>query len=71
MKADIQIDATGSLYYLTPMNEKGWNWIAENVESESWQWQGLSLAVDHRYAEDIALGARAEGLKVSTAFCYF
>ncbi len=71
MKADIQIDCAGSIYYLTPMNEQGREWIDSHLETESWQWQGLSLAVEHRYAEDIALGARADGLSVSTAFCYF
>lgn len=68
---DIQVDASGGVFYVTPISPEGREWIDENVQSEPWQWTGASLAVDHGYAADIVLGMRADGLTVSTAFCYF
>lgn len=36
-------------------------WLASNTEAEAWQWQGESLHVDARYAEDVFAGVRDAG----------
>jgi hypothetical protein len=68
--ADVRCDAAGSVVYVTPMTESGREWVADNLSLESWQWQGESFAVEHRYAQELVLGMRGDGLSVSTAFCY-
>jgi hypothetical protein len=38
-----------TVYSLTPKTKKCLEWIKENVYSESWQWLGKSLVVEHRF----------------------
>ena len=61
---DICIDHCGSIVMVTPMTAAGRDWIDENVASEDWQWMGLSLAVDVRYAENLVEGMQEAGLTV-------
>ena len=48
--------------FFTPNSEAAAKWFDENVESDSWQWIGNSLAVEQRYAQDLAHGLLDAGL---------
>lgn len=69
--ADVRVDADGSLVLFTPLTDAGRAWIDEHTETEPWQWLGPALCVEHRYAADLVHGMRNDGLKVSTAHCWF
>ena len=64
--SDITINNQGTIVLITPVTNAGQVWMWSNVESESWQWVGPSLAVDQRYADAIAEGAMGDGLNVTS-----
>ena len=43
----------GTIVTFTPLDDGARDWLRDNVQAESWQWQGETLAVDHRYAPPI------------------
>ncbi len=69
--ADIRVNADGTIVLFTPLTAAGRAWIHHHTHSEPWQWLGDSLAVEHRYAGDLVQGMRKDGLKVSTANCWY
>ena len=62
---DVATDGCGSITMLTPLTKAGRDWMAEHLETESWQWMGLSLAIEPRCAEAIIVGMYADGLVLS------
>lgn len=64
VSADIEVENGGSLFLFRPLTDAGREWLNENVAAESWQWFGGALAVEHRYAGDLAQGAQEAGLRV-------
>ena len=60
---DIQIENHGSLFLFRPITDEGKEWLKESV-SEDAQWFGNALAVEHRYAGDLAEGVESAGLKI-------
>lgn len=69
MNTDIQVDWGGSIYFLRAVSDAGKAWIEANVEqNEETQHWGGAIVVEHRYIMDIIIGARADGLKVTTNF---
>lgn len=68
--ADVRCDASGSIVMITPLTAEGRDWMEENLPSEPWQWYAGGLAVEMRYADDIVIGMRDDGLSVSTANFY-
>ena len=61
---DVRVNDQGSVVLLQPITEAASDWIDENIESESWQWFGGALAVEHRYADAIIEGMQSDGLGV-------
>jgi len=61
---DIRIHDDGTVVGFTPLTDAARDWIDENVESESWQWLGETLFVDHRMARPLAHGMAADGLEI-------
>jgi hypothetical protein len=61
---DINIENHGSIFLFHPNTPEGGRWLEENVQSESWQWFGKALSVDHRYAQGLAAAALDDGLSV-------
>lgn len=59
---DIVVNDQGTIVMFSPQTEFGRNWLKENTRSESWQWLGDALAVDHRMAQDIIEGMQADGI---------
>lgn len=65
MMIDVQINDQGTVvaFIFTSINAK--EWAKENLQTESWQWLGDStLAVDHRFANDIISLLQEEGFVV-------
>ncbi len=61
---DVHVGNHGSIFTFEPRSAAAREWIADNVQSESWQWIGGALSVDHRYAQDLAQGMLDAGLVV-------
>ena len=51
-----------SVYLITPLTSECRNWLKENV-SEDAMYLGPSLAVEHRYVEDLVLGLQEQGFR--------
>lgn len=64
MAYDFEVNDQGSIVLITPMNENASEWMGENVQTESWQWMGPSLGVDHRCAQALLDGIEEEGFTV-------
>jgi hypothetical protein len=58
---DIEVENHGSIFLFRPLTNAGSEWLNENTDG---QWFGNALAVEHRYAFDLAQGAIDDGLKV-------
>jgi hypothetical protein len=59
--ADIEISNQGSIFLFLPITAAGREWIDENVQEDA-QFFGNALAVEHRFAGDLAEGMAADGL---------
>jgi hypothetical protein len=67
MEVDFTVFSDGpypSIYLLTPHTPAARAWLGENVQAESCQLIGISLAVEHRYIAEIVEGIRAAGMDV-------
>jgi hypothetical protein len=67
MKVDFTVFSDApypSIYLLTPHTNAARAWLGENVQAESYQIIGTSLAVEHRYIAEIVQGIRAAGMEV-------
>ena len=56
-----------SVYLITPLTRECEEWLKENV-SEDAMYFGHSLAVEHRYVEDLIGGLEQEGFKYQRDF---
>jgi hypothetical protein len=61
---DITIDDCGSVTMLTPMTEQGREWIGANLDADSWQWLGGSLAVEPSMVPALLEAMIDDGLEV-------
>lgn len=50
---DFLIRNEGTVVMFTPISDAAKTFLREQVQSESWQWMGESLCVDHRPAYDL------------------
>lgn len=58
----MQVTDHGSIVSFQPANEQEYSWMQDNLQTESWQWLGRNLNVDHRFADDIIALMQEEGL---------
>lgn len=58
---DLQFSNCGFAVSCAPMTQAGQDWLAENLAGDTLEWSG-AIMIEHRYLEDIVLGARADGL---------
>lgn len=65
LNSDLFIENQGSVFAFIPLTERAGAWLCACVASESWQWLGGVLVVDHRFARDLAERAVAHGLVIS------
>jgi hypothetical protein len=61
---DFNINDGGSIVSITPLTAQAREWMTDNVHTESWQWMGPTLAVDHRMAQDLIDGINDAGFSV-------
>lgn len=62
-ETDVQVENHGSIFLFRILTDAAQSWVDENVSEEA-QWMGNGLAVEHRYAEDLAQGMLNAGLNV-------
>jgi hypothetical protein len=58
---DFTVRDEGTIIMLRPNTDAARDWLDENVQSESWQWQGMFLCIDHRVAQPLIDGIEEEG----------
>jgi hypothetical protein len=64
--ADLIFEHYGALVLVHPNSEQGRDWLDEHCEEgEEHTYFGDALVVEHRYAADLALVAKTDGLVVS------
>ncbi len=61
---DFQIERTGNLVRVTPMNDAAREWLDENCQTEGWEWMGPTLHVDARMAPPIVQGITDAGFTI-------
>lgn len=61
IKADIQVENHGTLFLFRPLTPEGKEWLETATVTEPWQWLGGALAVEHRYANNLAEAAHYDG----------
>jgi len=64
MPADVLIENHGSIAMFTPMTPAAHEWVDDNVEVESWQKMGPSIACEPRCLDNLVEGMREAGLVV-------
>ena len=62
--ADINITNNGSVFSFQPVTKAGKDWIEKNVQTEPWQWLGDTLAIESRFAGELADGMISDGLEI-------
>lgn len=55
------VNDQGTVVIFTPEGDLEYEWMMINLETEAWQWQGKSLVVDHRPAQDLIEVFQHEG----------
>ena len=61
---DVLIENHGSIAMFTPMTPAAREWVEENVEVESWQYMGASIACEPRSLDNLVQGMEEAGLVV-------
>lgn len=51
--ADIVVRDYGTMWSFTGQTEAGRGYLADDLQTEGWQWHGTVLMVDHRPARDL------------------
>jgi hypothetical protein len=59
---DVLVANAGTVFTFCALSTRATEWIEENVQSESYQWLGAVLVVEHRYAWGLAQGMKDAGL---------
>ena len=62
--ADILVECHGSVYLFIYQSDHGREFLVDECETESWQWIGSNLAVDHHIAADLVATMVDHGLTV-------
>lgn len=61
---DLKVENHGTIFLLRPVSATGQEWVDEHIPDDA-QMLGNAVAVEHRYIEDIVIGAQSDGLVVS------
>jgi hypothetical protein len=63
--ADLAVHNHGSIFLLQPTSVAGSEWIDQHIPEDAMTW-GDSIVVEHRYIEDIVIGAQYDGLEIES-----
>ena len=67
IEVDVRVQNEGTIFVFHLQTPKAREWVGVNVQAEDYQWFGAhggGLAVEHRYARDLAEGMKLAGLVV-------
>lgn len=59
---DVLVSNAGTVFVFCAITPAAKQWVAENVQSEPWQWFENALVVEHRFAWGLAAGMKDAGL---------
>ena len=59
---DVLVANAGTVFTFCLLTARAKTWIDDNVQTESNQWLGSVLVVEHRYAWGLAVGMQQDGL---------
>jgi hypothetical protein len=65
MGPDVLIRDEGTLWIFNPLTPFAQQWFAEHVQSEPWQWLGMFLVVEHRFAMGLIQGIIDAGFDIA------
>jgi hypothetical protein len=63
VKTDVTVENHGSIFLFRPHTDSGREWIEQHIPEDALT-LGDAVAVEHRYALDIAKGMQGDGLVV-------
>ena len=63
-QADFRITYHGTITTITPLSDTCREWLEGNVEIETWQRFGTSIAIEPRYVQQLAEAMIEEGFVV-------
>lgn len=63
-KIDVEVENCGSIMLFRALTKRARNWLVEHTCQDESQWFGNGLAVELRYAENLANGLLGAGLVV-------
>jgi len=63
MEPDVEVQNHGGIFLFHLFTDAAREWCGEHIPNDA-QWFGGALAVEHRYAQDVAQGMLDDGLVV-------
>ena len=52
---DVSIENHGSIFLFRILTPAAQKFVDEHLQLEGWEWMGNGVAVEHRFAEDLAI----------------
>lgn len=62
--ADVEVENHGTIFLFRPMTSTAREWFDIHLVAPWTQWFGGAVAVEHRFAREIAAGMMDDGLEV-------
>lgn len=62
-RVDYLVENHGCVFLFRPLNAAARAWLAGSVQADA-QWWGGALAVEHRYARDLAANLQHDGFEL-------
>lgn len=59
---DVVVENHGTIFLFRLLTDAATKWVEEHVSEPNWF--GPALAVEHRFASDLAAGMQTDGLKI-------
>jgi hypothetical protein len=63
MSEDFRVENHGTIFLLTPLNERAAEWVEANVALDGGPYWCGSIAIENRFIHDIVTGMQRDGLK--------
>jgi hypothetical protein len=61
--SDLTFENHATIVLMRPNTDRGDAWIDEHITEDRMEWNG-AVVIEHRYVEDILVGAMDDGLQV-------
>jgi hypothetical protein len=63
-QVDVLVENHGTIFMFRVLTDTAQEWVDKHVQTEDYQWTDNGFAVEHRYAEPLAVGMLEAGLVV-------